>query len=172
MDPLIEGEAAGPGRKTAPAHGDGLPGAEQIVGGEHAEEGNEEGAEQEEERLVGDDVDDERADGRARGHADDEQALRDGGQEVLDRDGRRVDVGEGLVGLVHREREQRHRAAGPARGDRREDPRRVGEPTREREQCAEPEEEDEGDEIPERRPPERRPPAAREARVVGREREP
>ena len=80
---------------------------QQPVGEQHAEQRHEERAEHEQERLVLRPRDQQGAD-RGRGRSQrDQQALRHARQHVLERDGRRVDVRERLVGLVHGEREQR-----------------------------------------------------------------
>ena len=92
---------------------------EQPICEEHREQRHEERAEQIQEVLVVAEVDDQRADRRHQGEAADQQALRELRQEVLQADRARVDVGERLVALVHRQREQREdarRAAGRDRG--------------------------------------------------------
>ena len=115
-EPLIGAEAREPGNDLA---GRNSGAAKRVaVAGEplreqHAEERHEEGAEQIEEVLVVDEVEDERAGGRDDRDPEDEQPLRHPRQDVLDRDGGRVDVRERLLRLVDTERDERERRPAP-----------------------------------------------------------
>ena len=154
-EPLVEGEAGGPGRELLGAHRRPReevalavvsPG-KQPVGEQDAEERDEDRAEQEQEGLVGAQVDHDRADGRGRRDGNDQEPLREPRQHVLDRHGGRVDVREGLVRFVHRQRQQREgadRAAGRHRGG---DVGGVADVAGEHEQDAEPEAPERRDEV-------------------------
>src|SRR3954454_5744366 len=103
-EPLVEAEAGEPREDLSRAElprAEGVAAPRQPLREQDAEERYEEGAEQEEEVLVVDEVDDERA---RRSHGcdhEDEQPLGDARQDVLHRDGGGVDVGERLLRLVH-----------------------------------------------------------------------
>jgi hypothetical protein len=142
--------------------------AQQPVGDEHAEQRDEDSPEQEQEALVAAHVDRERCTRRDHRCADDQQALRHARNEVLRRDGRRVDVGERLVRLVDGQREQRQRGGGAAAGDRGQDQFRVVrvDAAREHENRAEAELEERGQEVADADAEESAAPVAREARVV------
>ena len=99
-------------------------------------------------------------------------SLRDAGRGVLQRDARRVDVREGLVGLVDRDRQQRERAREPGRGDGGRQRGGVVEAPAEHEDDAEQEHPGGGHEVPDRDAGEGAAPVAREAGVVRDERDP
>ena len=181
IQPLVEAEAGDPGDDRREADlGPGehvlasvvAPG-EQPVGEQHPEERHEERPEQEQERLVVPQVDEQRPDRVATPAVPAiKRSLRHLRQQILQRDGARVDVRERLVALVHGQREQREHARGPARGDRRQEPGRIADRARHRDHRAQPEERDRRHEVAEPRPPEPGRARAREAGVVGDERRP
>ena len=94
------------------------------------------------------------------------------GEEVLQRHGARVRVGERLVGLRDGEHEEREQRDDPSRGHRRRKRGRVADLARQQDHGAEREEQGVGEEVADPRPPERPARRPREARVVGRERHP
>src|SRR5207237_4382889 len=98
-----------------------------------------------------------------RGGADehDQQTLRDPREEVLERDGGRVDVREGLVRLVHGEGEEGEDAGAPGR-DGGGDLLGRRDVAGEDEQAADPEAPERGDEVAEARAPEGAAAAARQ----------
>ena len=180
VQPLVEGEADEPGGEQHRAEGrrpeDVLLGvvgaAHEPVAEEHAEERDEERAEEQQERLVRGEVDHQRAE---RGHGRDgrdEQPLRDAGRGVLQRDAGRVDVREGLVGLVDGDGQERERAREAGGGDGGRQRGGVVEAPAEDEDDAEQEHPGGGHEVPDRDAGEGAAPVAREAGVVRDERDP
>ena len=179
-EPLVEREAGRPRAEQRPAHARPLEdvalgvvrAARQPVGEQHGEERHEDRAEQVEEGQVVAEVDHDRAGGGGRRDERDQQPLRGWREQVLQRDRRRVDVGEGLVALVdgqHQQRDHGERAAGRDHG---RDLRRLAQVAREHEQRADPEAPDRRQQVADAGAEEGAAPVAREARVVGGERRP
>ena len=137
-----------------------------------SEQRDEERAEQKEEVLVAAQVEGERADRRGDRDEHDERALRNAGDEVLERDRARVDVGEGLVGLVDGDREHGERGGQARAHDRCRQLGGIREPARQHEQHAEHEHPGRRHEVAEPGAPPRCASVAREARVVGDQRHP
>ena len=144
----------------------------QPVGEQDREERDEHGAEEEQEALVAREVEDERARRRDRDDGDHEQRLRRARHGVLQRDRSRVRVRERLVGLRHEQREQRDDRGEAAGDDGRGQGGGIAEVAREHEHRAEREQPGVRDEVPDAGPGERSAPRGREARVVGRVRDP
>ncbi len=114
VEPLVRDEACKPRNDVARPEGGAceevtprvMSTAEQPVGDQYAEEGDEHGAEQQQEALITTHVNRERAAGGDHGRSDNQHTLRDSGEQVLRGDGSRVHVGEGFVRLVDRQGEQ------------------------------------------------------------------
>ena len=138
-----------------------------------AEQRDEERPEEQEELLVLRQVDAERDPRCEHRDPDDQQPLRRAREEVLHRDRSRVDVREGFVRLVHRQREQRQHRADAARSDRRQHVGRAGDRRmREHEHGAEAELEERRQQVAEAGAGERGSRIPCEPRVVGDERHP
>ena len=144
----------------------------QPVGQEHREERDEARAEQEEEGLEARQLEHERAERPERRRQDYEEPLRSAGHEVLQRDRTRVGVRERLVGLRGRQRDEREERDEPTGRDRGRQRGGIGDVAGQEHDRAEREQQRVRDPVAEARPPERRPRTSREARVVGRERDP
>ncbi len=114
VEPLVRDEACKPRNDVARPEGGAceevtprvMSTAEQPVGDQYAEEGDEHGAEQQQEALITTHVNRERAAGGDHGRSDNQHTLRDSGEQVLRGDGSGVHVGEGFVRLVDRQGEQ------------------------------------------------------------------
>ena len=139
-----------------------------------AQQRDEDRAQEQQEPLVAAHVDREGAERRDRRRRRDQRALRNAREQVLRRDRARVDVREGLVRLVHGEREQGEGGRGTSARDRGQDQLRMVrvDSARQHEDRAEPELEQGREQVAEPDPEERAPPVAREARVVRDERRP